>query len=251
MKKRLVAKIQEQQLYTAICDCLPPNDSRPHNLTTFLKNVVDCLTSPVRVLDLGCGEGNSTDLFESLDKEIVWHGVDIEDSPEVRNRRKQSDSILTFDGVNLPYATDYFDLIYTNQVLEHVRYPDALMADMFRVVKHGGILIGSVSYLEPYHSYSIFNFTPHGIREVIIGSGFDLVEIRPEADAMKLLLRQLFNRSQHWKLIWNHNYLYTLIELVGMLFRLGHRERNFLKIQFSGHLLFLAAKPDNNTEGDG
>ena len=181
-----------------------------------------------------------------MDKEVVWHGVDIKDSPEVKKRSKDIDSILTFDGVNLPYDANYFDLIYTNQVLEHVRFPDALMADVFRVVKRGGILIGSVSYLEPYHSYSIFNFTPYGIRQVISGSGFEMIEIRPESDALKLMLRQLLNRSRMLKPIWNHNYLYMLMEIVSAIFHLRHRERNFLKIQFSGHLLFLAAKPDND-----
>ena len=244
MLKGLESRIQAQELYTSISDYLTEIDTRPHSLTGYLRAVLSGANSPVCVLDLGCGEGNSKDLFESLDKKIVWHGVDIEDSPEVKKRTRESDSILTFDGVNLPYRDNYFDLIYTNQVLEHVRYPDALIADVFRVVKHGGILIGSVSYLEPYHSYSIFNYTPYGLIEVINGGGFELIEIRPETDALMLILRQLLNRSKYLKPIWKHNYLYALLGIIGSLFHLGKREINFLKVQFSGHLVFLATKPD-------
>lgn len=250
MKNRVKSRIQAQEVYTSISNYLPENDSRPHSLIYYLRTVLSRATSPVYVLDLGCGEGNSIDLFKSFENEIVWHGVDIEDSPEVKKRNRKSDSILTFDGVNLPYKDNFFDLIYTNQVLEHVRYPDALIADVYRVVKGGGILIGSVSYLEPYHSYSIFNYTPYGILEVVNSGGLELAEIRPETDALMLIIRQLLNRSKHLKPIWNHNYLYAFIDILSSIFHLGHRERNFLKVQFSGHLLFLATKPDTDGRAD-
>lgn len=243
MKKRFVSKIQSQEIYTSISEYLPENNSRPHTLNGYLKKIINHATSPFYALDLGCGKGDSIKIFEFLNREVVWHGVDVEDSPEVKNRTRKNDSILTFNGVNLPYKDDYFDLVYTNQVLEHVRHPDALIPDVFRVLKRGGILIGSVSYLEPYHSYSIFNYTPYGLAEVINNGGFKLIEIRPETDALMLIIRQLFNGSSHFKSIWNHNYLYTLIRIMGSIFNLGHRELNFLKVQFSGHIIFLAKKP--------
>jgi hypothetical protein len=73
-----------------------------------------------------------------------------------------------------------------------------------------------------------------------------LIEIRPETDALMLIIRQLFNGSSHFKSIWNHNYLYSLIRIMGYIFNLGHRELNFLKVQFSGHIIFLATKPDTD-----
>ena len=32
------------------------------------------------VMDLGCGAGDSVDLFRSVDPDVSWVGVDIEDS---------------------------------------------------------------------------------------------------------------------------------------------------------------------------
>lgn len=242
-KKKLENRIQAQEIYSSISDYLPKKDSHPHSLNSYLETILSRATSSFYVLDLGCGEGNSIEVFEKLNRKAVWHGVDIEDSPEVKKRTIMSDSITTFNGVNLPYEDNFFDLVYTNQVLEHVRHPDALIADVFRVMKCGGIFIGSVSYLEPYHSYSIFNYTPYGISEVINSGGLKLIEIRPETDALMLIIRQLLNRSKYLRFIWKHNYLYTLISIIGILFNLGHRELNFLKVQFSGHLVFLALKP--------
>jgi trans-aconitate methyltransferase len=33
-----------------------------------------------RVMDLGCGAGDSVDLFRSVDPDVEWVGLDIEDS---------------------------------------------------------------------------------------------------------------------------------------------------------------------------
>ena len=37
-------------------------------------------------MDLGCGTGDSVDLFRSVEPAVEWVGVDIEDSPEVAER---------------------------------------------------------------------------------------------------------------------------------------------------------------------
>ena len=36
----------------------------------------------------------------------------------------------SFDGINLPYDNDFFDIVYTHQVFEHVRKPHPLMCDV-------------------------------------------------------------------------------------------------------------------------
>lgn len=238
-------RIIRQEIYKAVRDYLPEDHARPQSLPDYTAE--RCALSPAlkKVLDLGCGEGSSMDLFQRLDPDTDWHGVDIEDSPEVKQRIRQSDRIASFNGVDLPYPDQYFDLIFCRQVLEHARHPDRLMTDAFRVLKPGGIFLGSVSYLEPYHSYSIFNFTPYGIVRVFEDAGFKLVEIRPEIDASLMILRQLFNRSRLLSPVWRHNFFYGITDLIGYLLGLEPRLRNFLKIQFSGHLIFLARRPES------
>ena len=242
--KNLKYKIASQETYKSICDFLPDDHSNAQSLSDYLKQFFIQFSGPARVLDLGCGEGDSIDLFRGLAENVVWHGIDIESSPEVKQRVRESDLLSSFNGVDLPYPDNYFDLIFCHQVLEHVRYPDALIRDALRTLKPGGWFMGSVSYLEPYHSYSIFNFTPYGIVRVFGDAGFELKEIRPGVDASVLINRQLLNRSKLLHPIWKRNFLYGITGLIGTIFGLGHRERNFLKIQFSGHLTFLAKHPD-------
>ena len=240
--------IASQEIYKPIWPHIPDDHSRPQSVQGYIEQIFSESSEIETVLDLGCGEGDSIDLFRKVKAEIRWHGVDIEGSPEVKKRKRKSEFVSGFDGINLPYPDQYFDLIFCHQVLEHARNPDALINDAFRVLKPNGLFAGSVSYLEPYHSYSIFNFTPYGIVRVFEDAGFDFKEMRPGVDVWLLINRQLFNRSKVLRPLWNHNLLYGIISLIGVIFCLGHRERNCLKIQFSGHLVFLARRPDKGGE---
>jgi len=52
------------------------------------QTLADALARPARrVLDLGCGAGDSVDLFRALDPEVRWVGADIERSAEVGDAR--------------------------------------------------------------------------------------------------------------------------------------------------------------------
>src|SRR5829696_4737995 len=108
-----------------------------------------------RVLDLGCGAGDSVDLFRSLDPRTRWTGADVEQSPEVAQRTRTDADFVSFDGRRLPFADASFDLVYCKQVLEHVRHPAALLVDAARVLRPDGAFVGSTSHLEAFHSRSL------------------------------------------------------------------------------------------------
>lgn len=194
LMSRFKEKLRSLENYKALQEHLPTDHSNRQSLTSYVESVVRPAGEPINVLDLGCGEAGSVDLFKSIAPAANWHGVDIEISPEVKKRTKEHDAIETFDGANLPYPDNFFDFIYCNQVLEHVRHPDRLMADVFRVLKPESKFAGAESYLEPFHSYSIFNFTPYGVVRVLEDNGLKIDELRPGADAPLLINRQLMNR---------------------------------------------------------
>jgi len=63
------------------------------------------------VLDLGCGNGDSVDLFRSLDATASWVGLDVDDSAEVLARTRTDAEFATFDVLELRPGIDGLTLI--------------------------------------------------------------------------------------------------------------------------------------------
>ncbi len=68
--------------------CIPNDHSRQMTAEALVRRIVGTERKIGSVLVLGCGAGDSIDLFLTLRSEISWIGVDIEDSPEVRDRTR-------------------------------------------------------------------------------------------------------------------------------------------------------------------
>ena len=169
---------------------VPDDFSRQISLERFIY-IFFANHSIQNILDLGCGGGNSADEFYKLKPDITWVGIDIESSPEVNARQRNDLQFLTFDGVSLPFSDNYFDLIYSKQVFEHVRLPSQLLKEIYRVLKPGGFFLGSTSHLEPYHSFSYWNYTPYGFITLLNEAGLQTIEMRPSIDAVTLIIRDI------------------------------------------------------------
>ena len=194
-----------------------------------------------RVLDLGCGAGDSVDLFRSLDPNVRWTGADVEDSPEVAQRTRTDAEFVTFDGLRLPFADRSFDLVYCKQVLEHVRHPAPLLAEVARVLRPEGALVGSTSHLEAFHSRSVWNYTPYGLMLLLGEAGLELVEVRPVIDAFTLVAWRALGTPRFFARWWaTESPPYRAISLLAKATRWDHRTVNTAKLTLSGQFTFLA-----------
>lgn len=201
-----------------------------------------------RVLDLGCGAGGSVELFRARDPDVDWMGLDIPGSREAGARRRTDARFATFDGVSIPFADDSFDLVYCKQVLEHVRHPAPLLHDVRRVLAPGGYFTGSTSQLEPFHSLSLWNYTPVGLARLLDDAGLSLLEFRPGIDALALIARRLVGRRSRLDRVWarwwgGQSPLNRVIEAYGRAQRLDAHALNATKLVFCGQFAFLARRP--------
>jgi SAM-dependent methyltransferase len=212
--------------------------------------LLECLTAahtaPRRVLDLGCGSGGSHDLVAAAAPLAAWVGVDIADSPEVQTRTRRDLAFVTFDGMRLPLAADAFDVVYSHQVFEHVRRPEALLAEVARVLSPGGVFIGSTSQLEPFHSRSLWNYTAYGFVELLRAAGFRGIEVQPGIDGLTLTGRRVFSFVKLGRpfdfFFERESPLNLAIELVARMVGLDPSARNVLKLVFAGQFVFVARK---------
>ena len=232
-------------LKKVIKDFIPHDHAKQVNVDYYLKNVLKVQESNQHqtVLDLGCGQGTSLKYFNELNNNIDWYGIDIEKSPEVLSREETNEKFITFDGINIPFNDNYFDLIYCKQVFEHVKNPRELLKEVYRVLKSGGYLVGSTSHLEPFHSYSYWNYTPFGFSVLIEEAKFKLIELRPGIDSITLILRRGIKARKLFNIFWKiESPLNLLISIVGKLFRISALTLNAVKLNLCGQFIFFVTK---------
>lgn len=112
-----------------------------------------------RLLDLGCGEGRHAITAYML-QDIESVGVDLshKDLSTTRERFQTFEEpsntgkslvIAVASGLQLPFADNSFDKVICSEVLEHIPDYRAVLAEIARVLKPGGIFAASVPRFFP------------------------------------------------------------------------------------------------------
>jgi SAM-dependent methyltransferase len=195
------------------------------------------------VLDLGCGAGDSVEQFRSLNPDVRWLGVDLEESPEVASRTRTDAEFRSFDGRSIPAEDASVDVVYCKQVLEHVEGRATLIEDVARVLRPGGLFLGSTSQLEPYHSLSVGNLTPYGLARLMRAAGIDPVELRPGIDGITLTAHRAFGMPAVTRRYWaRESPLNRAVGLVARARRIDVRQANAIKLLLCGQFAFAGRR---------
>lgn len=197
-------------------------------------------------LDLGAGDGRHRMPIEQAG--WMWIGMDIVDCPNL---------VMIADAQQLPLVANSIDLVFTNQVLEHLPRPRLAVSEAFRTLKPGGQLVGSVAFLEPFHD-SYYGFSHWAIEQLLQDHGFQLLELRPGATAFVTIAKSMLPDMSLGSLIgkWLGRVSMGLLRVVGgfyMVIRFGRGSHQWQQYQdfwvkaplrFAGHIMFAARKPD-------
>jgi SAM-dependent methyltransferase len=219
---------------------IPSDHARQVHPRYYLDQAMGAPDAPALVVDLGCGAGASAAHFRRWKPDVEWIGVDIEESELVR--AIEGEKVILYDGVHLPFAADSVPLIYSNQVFEHVRHPDALLSEIGRVLTPGGVFIGSTSQMEPYHAESIWGgYTLHGWQTLCGDAGLVLEEVRPGIDSVALINHQYAGPSERSP--WESSPLNEEIDRWAAESGASVYATNVRKLQFCGQFAFRVRKP--------
>lgn len=96
--------------------------------------------NPGRILDVGSGDGRLLIPYFK-DKSVEFHGV--EGAPELKAAAEQRGFNMTSFDLNgrWPHADNEFDVVFSNQVIEHIHNCRLFAAEAYRVLKPGGTVI--------------------------------------------------------------------------------------------------------------
>jgi SAM-dependent methyltransferase len=200
-----------------------------------------------RMLDFGCGASDRRSLAGPLG--LRWFGLDVPFSMESTARSDRS-AVTFYGGSSVPFADAAFDLVISIQVFEHVPEPHTTFAEMARILRTGGYLVGSTSFNEPFHSESTFGYSPKNFARMIDEAGFDPIEITPGIDMWSLAMRRLARQFRHEeaaKVIspffgTTASPLNQIIDECAARQNIEAERANALKLELSGQFNFLARK---------
>ena len=94
-----------------------------------------------RVLDLGCRSGALTRHF--LDGNDVV-GIDVDRAALEKAAELGIETVVGNVDDLLPFSDASFDAVVAGELLEHLQFPDALVAEARRILRPDGVLVGSV-----------------------------------------------------------------------------------------------------------
>ena len=113
----------------------------------FAARLIGDKVEEAKVLDFGCGAGQIVKLLRDSGISAfgceAFYGGGVNPIPE-----ELSGFILAMQGNAIPFASCVFDVIINNQVMEHVEDIDAVLSEIHRVLKLGGVVLS----LFPDHS---------------------------------------------------------------------------------------------------
>lgn len=134
---------------------------------------------PLRLLDLGCGPGNTLKRLEAWG---ITYGFDYSLAALAFARGKGVRRVVSGDSTHLPFRTGEIDCLVALEVFEHFADDRLVLVEAFRILRPGGLLLLTVpafqllwrTHDEMYGHHR--RYTRKGVVDRVTGSGFTLVD---------------------------------------------------------------------------
>lgn len=211
------------------------------SLTIYRDVINQATTAETRILDMGCGHGDF--LKPVYDKTPHTYGVDPDKDALDKNTLIKNKVVGIVE--NLPFESNFFDLVVSEFVLEHLNNPDKAFREIYRVLKPGGRVVFLTPNVWNYNVW-IIRMIPNSFHDFFTRKLYDRQEgdtypVRYKINSVKKIAKTLepigFKKSQ---VILNGDPSYISFNrplfALGRLFEkiLDLRPFNFAKVHLIG-----------------
>jgi SAM-dependent methyltransferase len=142
----------------------------------FVEKEIRSLANIEKALEVGFGAGYGTPILGAVCGSVV--GIDVEQQAvEHASREYGVDnlSFMIYDGANIPFEDNSFDVVVSFQVIEHVADDAGFVRELCRVLKPGGRLYIStpnrLTRLEPgekpFNRFHVREYSPDQLKSVL------------------------------------------------------------------------------------
>jgi ubiquinone/menaquinone biosynthesis C-methylase UbiE len=194
---------------------------RKFRATLYRETIRNYLREGDRVLDAGCGR--YLEFSRELPGSVQAVGVDLETELDTQNQR--SPYGIRGDLSNLPLPSNYFDLVVSTSVIEHLADPPQVFREFHRVLKNGGKVILSTPNKYDYVSI-IASLTPYRWHRKLVSKivGVNEDDVFPtlyRANSRSALARALHSAGFVEREMHSINHYPVYLMFSSVAFRLG------------------------------
>lgn len=149
-------------LVRIIDDAMYPDFSNNWDDRIFRQRIIDRLNPASHLLDLGAGAGIVEQMdFRGMAARIC--GVDL-DARVVQNPMLDEGKVADAGGI--PYPDSVFDIVFADNVVEHLSEPGRVFSEVWRVLKPGGTFLFKTPNKFHYMP-AIARMTPHRFHQFV------------------------------------------------------------------------------------
>lgn len=157
----------------------------------IIKNIVKDYC-PERILDVGSNGGDLTSKIAKLFPNSMTYAIDAYEKVIIYAKSRHPEvNFLRADAQKLPFKSNYFDLIFCLETLEHILFPQRALKEIRRCLRKNGAVVISMDSGSLLFSFIWFfwikfgagkvwrnshlrKFNKNKLREMIINEGFKI-----------------------------------------------------------------------------
>lgn len=222
---------------------VPSDHCRQSSAAQLLRNRVEHGLRARRLLLYGCAGIEAQSLLQAVLPQAECIAVTLPAlSPVAPTSPEKAHAMMGDDGT-LPFTDRSFDVVYAPRALECLRFPEAGLGEIARVLSDDGRCIGQTAQFEPCQRPVLWNFKPYGLKRMAADVGLELVEVRPGIDGFTLMQRLYRRRTPPQDDFFeNESPVNREIESSGRRRGRSHRTINSNKLLYCGHFAFVLAR---------
>jgi SAM-dependent methyltransferase len=178
--------------------------------------IIELNKSNIKLLDVGCGAGKVSKHFADY---CELYGIEISKTmADIATDNGIKVSSINIENEKYPFSDEYFDIILSGEVIEHLIEPDNYLYENNRVLKKGGYFIISfpninqpISWISMilfdyppilssrYKSAHMRDYTLKIVKKILIMKSFEILNvrgsyIRPFKNILSQWLADIFSR---------------------------------------------------------
>ncbi len=190
------------------------------NLYEFLESQLISLKSGMSILNVGSGG----EIADKINTVLAQNNISVKiTSIDITEDRNPD---IVADVCDMPFPDNNFDSVFLMEVLEHVHSPYKAIAEIYRVLKPGGILVFSVPFIFPIHDRpcDYFRYTKYGIELLLRDyNQVYIFERNSFSEAVAVLYSRLIIQESYRNRFFGALYMLTgafaLLPLLNMLIK--------------------------------